>query len=127
VFYLAQADPELAADQYRRLDEHLLVEAPALGLAAVREYPASAGGQGDVDSGPLFFGISPAATGFALAGARHAGDARLLAALLGTAELAGTSFGWGGRRRYLVAPLVGDAIVLAMRAARRWDGKLLAR
>jgi hypothetical protein len=102
----------------------LLVTAPAVGLAAVREYPADSSGQGDVDSGPLVFGISPAATGFAIAGARHEGDARLLAALLGTAELAGTTAGWSGRRRYLVAPLVGDAIVLAMRTARRWEAPI---
>jgi hypothetical protein len=121
VFYLMQADPELAADQYDRLRAHLVVEAPALGLAAVREYPADSVEQGDVDSGPLLFGVSPAATGFAIAGARHAGDWRLLAALLGTAELAGTTASWGYRRRYLLAPLVGDAIVLAMRTARRWQ------
>jgi hypothetical protein len=127
VFYLMQAEPELATEQYRRLREHLLRQVPFAGLAAVREYPEGTGGGGDVDSGPLLFGISPAATGFAIAGARYAGDAHLLAALLGTAELAGTTAGFGNRRRYLLAPLVGDAIVLAMRTARRWESPKVTR
>jgi hypothetical protein len=40
----------------------------------------------------------------------------MLQRLLDTAELAGFSLELAGRRRYLLAPLVGDAILLAARA-----------
>ena len=46
---------------------------------------------------------------------------KLLGALLDTAEIAGFTFQWNGERRYLLAPLVGDAIVLAMKTACVWD------
>jgi hypothetical protein len=37
-----------------------------------------------------------------------------------TAELAGCTVQWDGRRRYLLAPLVGEAIMLAMKSATPW-------
>ncbi|HEY3356665.1 MAG TPA: hypothetical protein VGQ83_25670 [Polyangia bacterium] len=125
-FYLPFVDGDLAAEQWARLREHLVVELP-LGGAAVREYPRGTTGRGDVDSGPVILGLSPSGTGFAVAGARHAGDARLVGRLLTTAEVVGGTVQWGGRRRYLVAPLVGDAILLAMKTARPWDRRFLAR
>jgi hypothetical protein len=83
-----------------------------LGTAAVREGTT----KGDVDSGPLVFGLSPAATGFAIAGARCSGNEDLARALERTAEIVGTTVpSWHGRT-YLFAPLVGDAVILAMRA-----------
>ena len=94
----------------------------ALGLAAWREYPDGAGGSGDVDSGPLVFGLSPAGTGFAIAGATRY-DAPLQRELLRTAEAAGTTVNLGGGRHYLFSPLVGDASVLAAKTATAWDSR----
>jgi hypothetical protein len=82
-------------------------------------------GEGDVDSGPLVRGASPSATGFAIALARRSGDEKWLGRLLGTAEWAGLGFGWSGKRRYVFAPLVGDAVVLAAKSARAWDVRYL--
>jgi len=82
-------------------------------------------GEGDVDSGPLVRGASPSATGFAIALAKRSGDAQWLGRLLGTAEWAGLGFGWAGKRRYVFAPLVGDAVVLAAKSARAWDVRYL--
>ena len=39
--------------------------------------------------------------------------------------MAGFSFQWNGQRQYLVAPLVGDAIMLAMSTVTVWDRKFL--
>jgi hypothetical protein len=73
------------------------------------------------------FGMSPAATGFALAAARHDGDDAWATGLLRTAEIAGFSVPCRGGRCYLLAPLVGDAIVLAMRTALLWDARHVRR
>ena len=55
-----------------------------------------------------------------------ANDAASLGGLLATAEVAGTTWVRPGRRSYLLAPDVGDAIVLAMRTARRFDRRFVA-
>jgi hypothetical protein len=121
-FYLPFVDAALAKEQYQALRDHYLVQLP-FGAQAFREWPIGVETGGDVDSGPLVFGLSPSASGFAIAGARHAGDAELLDGLLLTAEGAGfTAPRWSGRA-YLLSPLVGDAIVLAMRTATTWDAR----
>lgn len=122
-FYLPFVDEAYADEQFARLREHL-VDAP-WGIWGVREVRRGVDVPGDVDSGPVLLGLSPSGTGFALAGARRARDAALLGSWLQTAELAGFTWQWGGERRYLLAPLVGDAIVLAMKTARPWDRRFL--
>jgi hypothetical protein len=93
------------------------------GNLSVCEYDGCAAGTGDVDSGPVILGASPSGTGFAIAAARRLGDEAWLSGLLGTAEWVGFSVQWSGKRRYLLAPLVGDAIVLAAKTSRAWDGR----
>ncbi len=87
----------------------------------IREFPLGREGHGDVDSGPVIFELSTSGTGFALAGARYTKDTELLAGILYTSELAGFTLQWGGQRWYLTAPLVGDAIMLAMKTVTPWD------
>jgi hypothetical protein len=124
-FYLPFVDEAFAAEQQARIEQHM-VKKLWFGLVGIREYPHGVAGFGDVDSGPVLLGLSTSATGFAIAGARRAANAGLTGELLDTAELVGMSVQWGGKRRYLLAPLVGDAIVLAMKTARAWDGRFLA-
>ena len=108
--YLHFVDSAFARAQFEEAERVFLFDAVP-GLAAWREYPRGREGQGDVDSGPLVFGLSPSGTGFALAGATlYRSKAR--AGMLRTAEAAGLSVPWGGLH-YLLAPLVGDAAVLA--------------
>lgn len=109
-YFLPMVDPAFAREQQAAL-EKLAVRLP-LGMAAIREGNHS----GDVDSGPLVFGISPAATGFAIAGARCSGDPDLARRLERTAEVVGSTIPTASGRSYALAPLVGDAILLAMRA-----------
>jgi hypothetical protein len=124
--YLPFIDADLAAEQRDRVMEHMLVDMPFGGMG-VREYADGIGLGGDVDTGPLLFGVSPSATGFFIAGARHAGDDALATGLLKTAEMAGFSAPCRTGRCYLLAPLVGDAIVLAARTATRWDERWLRK
>jgi len=109
-YFLPMIDDAFAREQERAL-EVLVVRLP-FGAAAVREGKS----EGDVDSGPLVFGISPAATGFAIAGARCSGNEELARALERTAEIVGMTVPTARGRSYLFAPLVGDAVILAMRA-----------
>ena len=119
IFYLSYADPEWAKAQFGRLKQHMY-QPLLVGMAGIREYPDGVEGRGDVDSGPVILGASPAGTGFALAGARLTGDVDFLQRMLRTSELVGFTWSWGGRRQYLMAPLVGDAIMLAMLTVTPW-------
>jgi hypothetical protein len=120
---LAYVDDAFAQAQAKALVEHFEDRVFEL-FAAVCE-SAACTGSGDVDSGPLVRGASPSATGFAIALAKRAGDEARLDRLLATAEWAGFTFAWSGRKRYLFSPLVGDAIVLAAKSARPWDVRYL--
>lgn len=110
--FLPLIDARLARDQSDKMWATFGDEAGAGWLRGIREGGA---GEGDVDSGPLVLGVSPSATGFALADATWHGRPER-AGLLRTAELVGVSFG----DHYLFSPLVGDAITLAARTATPW-------
>jgi hypothetical protein len=120
---LAYVDEAFAKEQASAIAAHF--DDAVFGVfGAVCEFE-SCSGEGDVDSGPLVRGASPSATGFAIALAKRAGDEAWLGRLLSTAEWAGLSFSWSGKRRYAFAPLVGDAVVLAAKSARAWDVRYL--
>jgi hypothetical protein len=122
IYYLNWVDPNFARDQYRLLKTNFAVMLP-FGLATLREYPRGYDGPADVDSGPVILGLSTSGTGFMIAGARLSKDADYLQGLLTTAEVVGSTVGIGGVRHYLFAPVVGEAIVLAMKTACNWDGR----
>jgi hypothetical protein len=120
---LGYVDEVFASEQAKALAAHF--DDRVFGVfSAVCELPGCVG-SGDVDSGPLVRGASPSASGFAIALAKRAGDEARLDRLLATAEWAGLSLSWGGKKRYVLAPLVGDAIVLAAKSARAWDVRYL--
>jgi hypothetical protein len=109
------ADEGLAAEQSALMWSTFGDEALFGWLGGLREAKAGDARGGDVDSGPLVLGVSPSATGFALADATLRGRGERTA-LLHTAELVGVS--WGAR--YVFSPLVGDSIVLAAKTATPW-------
>jgi hypothetical protein len=115
-FYLPFIDESFAADQSARTWATFGDTALFGTLHGIREWPRGVEATGDVDSGPLVFGVSPSATGFMLGAARLAGDEARVSGLLTTAELVGVSAGG----RYLLSPLVGDAITLAAKTLTRW-------
>ncbi len=131
LLYLSHADPEFCMQQYSKLK--LAFGAwflPALGCfpgAAALKENSDGSWEGDVDSGPVVFGYSPAGTGFGIGCARLAGDRTFLSQMLVTAEIVGCSVDWNGQRHYLFAPLVGEAIMLASKTATAWDGRFVRK
>jgi hypothetical protein len=125
-FYLPFIDEAFAADQAARTWRTFGDDAVFGLLDGIRERPRGVEAIGDVDSGPLVFGVSPSATGFMLGPARlfHA-DARARG-ILTTAELVGFTVGIS-ERRYLASPLVGDAITLAAKTLTHWPAAPRAR
>lgn len=119
-FYLPFVDEAFAAEQSDRTWATFGDTALGGWLHGIREWPEGVESGGDVDSGPLVMGVSPSATGFALADATLRGREAQQRGILRTAELVGVT--WSGR--YLAAPLVGDAIVLAARTMTRWPDKV---
>jgi hypothetical protein len=124
IYYLNWVDRNFAQEQYRLLKTNFAVKLP-FGLAALREYPQGYHGHADVDSGPVIFGISTSGTGFMIAGARLGKDADYLQGLLTSAEVVGGTVSARGARHYLFGPVVGEAIVLAMKTACNWDGRFV--
>jgi len=96
--------------------------ASSWGFGGIHEYPSGTSGSGDIDSGPLFFGVSASASAFALAGARLYGDDALMIELLRTASLAGLPVETDGRLRFVTGGGLGNSIVLAALTARRSPG-----
>ncbi|CAN5817951.1 hypothetical protein BH09MYX1_BH09MYX1_11900 [soil metagenome] len=98
---------------------------------ALCEYDRCAKGAGDVDSGPVVLGTSPSGTGFAIAAAKTLDDAAWLDDMVSISEWVGVTISLGGKRRFLIGPLVGDAILLASMSARgegkSWDGRYITR
>jgi hypothetical protein len=60
------------------------------------------------------------ASGFSIAGAVLDGDEDTLGGLLTLVEVFGISRDQGDERRYVAAPLLGEAILLCMTTARPW-------
>lgn len=114
-YYLTLIDDTFAKDQYDKMKSALLRQSP---ICAIREYlHRSPLFRFDHDAGPILFGLSPSGTAFGIGSATYFGDWRLRKRLLTTAELAGCTIRWRGKRHYLLGDfaLVGEAAVLAMR------------
>ena len=114
--FLVDIDPAFAAQQYSLFRQRFRAYGPA-----VREYPAGVAGEGDVDSGPLLFGISLSATAVTMGAARVQGDDRLADALTGLADATGVPLDTPHTRRYAFGVLpIGDAFVAWSKTARPW-------
>jgi hypothetical protein len=83
-------------------------------FGGIREYPEGHDGSGDLDSGPVLFGIAVSATGFALAPARAFGDHDAFVALYRTVDLFGLPASDGDRRRFAIGGPIGNALLLAL-------------
>lgn len=95
-------------------DDLLRARRTFLGFGGVREFVTDDVGSGDIDSGPVLFGVSVAATGFAM-GPAHAFNSRdELQSYLRTADLFGGARLGGG---WVAGAVLGDAILLSMLTA----------
>ncbi len=115
-YFLSFADLELSRELYE--DGIVPCHRAPLGFGAVKEYPpGSAGGWGDIDSGPVVLSFGTSSTGFALASARIHEDPRRYEQIVRTAHLFGAPVDRGGRTRYVTGGPLGNAILLAMLTA----------
>ena len=89
-------------------------EASFFGFGAIREYAPGFHGGGDVDSGPVIFGVGVSATGFALASARAFGHEDEFTKLYRTVDLFGVPMQQDETRRFALGGPIGNALLLAM-------------
>jgi hypothetical protein len=113
-YSLAFADRALSEHLYAGLRRQAV---NLLGFGMMREYPSDHAGTGDIDSGPVLFGVGVSATGFALAAARLHGDDALFTRLYRTTELFGVPLGDSTSRHFMSGGPLGNAILLAMTTA----------
>lgn len=121
-YYLTLLDDECAGEQYDRLKKHFRQNFPVSGIKEYHDRSCLFGN--DIDAGPIILNLSPSGTAFAIGSATYMGDDDFRRQLLKTAEIAGHTVKWNGRRHYLLAniALVGEAITLAMRTNARVRG-----
>jgi hypothetical protein len=115
LYFLSFADPALAAELYAAMSRSL--KDSLLGFGAFREYPRGTSGTGDIDSGPVVFGLGLSATGFGLAGARLFDDREQFRRLYGSAVFAGAPVRRNGEFQFATGGPLGNAILLAMLTA----------
>jgi hypothetical protein len=115
-YFLSFADRDLSGRMLAALERSCATR--WLGFGLIREYPpAGPGGRGDIDSGPVLFGMSFSGTGFAIGPARIHGRAELYADLYRTAHLIGAPIEQQGERHFHTGGALGNAILLAMLTA----------
>lgn len=109
-YALSFADPWLSERLFEGTRRHAV---NLLGFGMMHEYPTGRAGRGDIDSGPVLFGVGVSATGFALAGARLWGDRELFTSLYRTVNLVGVPV----NGHFMSGGPLGNAILLAMTSA----------
>lgn len=117
--FLIEIDPALGRAQYRQFRTKFV--ATPFSVPGVREYPQGIDGAGDVDSGPLIFGLSASATAVMLGAAQLHNDRAFADPVRHVAEATGMPLSWGSSKRYLFGALpVADAFVVWAKTARPW-------
>jgi len=117
LYFLSFVDMALSRQLYDAVRKQLA--RTFLGFGVVREYPMGwEGGRGDVDSGPVLFGIGVSPTGFTLAGARIHRDPAYFSRLYSSAHLIGAPLRRGDRLNFVTGGPLGDAIMFAMLTAQ---------
>lgn len=113
-YALSFADRQLSQRLHLGVRRHAL---SPLGFGMRREYAPGQAGHGDIDSGPVLWGVGVSATGFALAGERLYGDRAAFTALYRTVDFMGVPLTSGSGRRFMSGGPLGNAILLAMTSA----------
>lgn len=114
-YYLTYIDADFAKKQYETLKSLFWKDGIVSGL---KEYYDRTYHLGlDIDAGPILFELSPSGTAFMTGTATYFNDAETRNGILTTAEIAGHTVRFNGKRHYLLAniALVGESIMLAMR------------
>lgn len=111
-------DDSLSRELYNALRLKTSVE--VLGFGMVNEYPDNVNaGAGDIDSGPVLFGLSFSGTGFAMSSARIHGDEDFYVGIYRILYLVGSPYDANRKRNFVTGGPLGNAIMLAMLTARQ--------
>jgi hypothetical protein len=114
--FLADVMPQFAREQYAALCRYR--QRRFFSLAATAEYSRGRVFEfGDLDSGPLFLGISPAATGFTLCTHKLYDSPASFTRIYRVLELLGSPRESGDRKSYRRGNAMGDAILLYAKVA----------
>ncbi len=117
--FLPEIDPVWARKTYPIFREKFA--ATVLGIPGIREYPVGNDGMGDVDSGPLFAGMSLSSSVVTVGAAKLAGDGELANAMLNVGEALGMPIEIGGSKRYALGVLpTGDAFLAWAKSSMPW-------
>jgi hypothetical protein len=116
-YFVSFADAALSRRLYEALRTRGRID--ALGFSGVREYLCAAGGEGDTNSGPILFGASVGATGWALGAARANGDRDFFRELHRSATVGRAMLGHRRLAKITRLPELADAMLLAMTTANR--------
>ena len=108
--FLIEIDSNYAHRHFERYKKAFLTR--RTGLPGIREYPKGTLGFGDVDSGPVIFGVGGAAS---IVGQRTMalyGEADVAIGLRNSIEAFGLGWHWGKKKRYLFGALpIADAFI----------------
>lgn len=108
--FLDAIDPAFAREQFHQY--YKLFMTTRLGLPAIREFPKGKTGSGDIDSGPVIFGIGSAATIVGQSAMGVNGRWNTFAALRNCIEAFGLGFTFRSKKRYLLGKLpMADAFI----------------
>ncbi len=114
--FLPEIDSAFASEQFAHYRKWFLDN--RLGLPGIREYPHGNFGIGDVDSGPVIWGIGGAASIVGQRALAIHGDAETAIGLRNSIEGFGIGLTWNGRKRYLFGVLpMADAFIAWANAA----------
>lgn len=114
--FLFDIDTAVAKQQYNRFRKQFLTS--LFGIPVFREYPKGMNGKGDIDAGPVVFGVGSAATIVGFGTAKCAGDASLAESMFQSFEALGVPVTMASKKRYALGVLpIGDAFLLWSRLA----------
>jgi hypothetical protein len=107
---LPEIDSTFAREQFARYRQHFVTT--RLGLPGIREYPAGVDGRGDIDSGPVIWGIGGAASVVGQRAAAANGQEDLYLGLRNSLEAFGAAHTFFGKKKYLFGQLpMADAFI----------------
>jgi hypothetical protein len=89
-----------------------------IGFGGIREYVAGYTGAGDLNAGPIVFGLSVGASGYALGAARTHGDRELFTSIYRSAHLFGVPVTVDRATTFAAGGVLGNALLLAMLTAQ---------
>lgn len=113
---LSEIDPDFAKEQYKQYQK--LFVGTTFGLPSVTEYPNGQSGEGDIDSGPVIFGVGFAATIVSIGTHGAMGNIRLANDQFNTINAFGFPFHYSNSKRYLFGQLpIADAFIAWSRSS----------